>query len=136
MRASQPQDWNSFSIMSALALSWGVPTLLAAEAMSRFQSLWSWALSRESNFCSLEACWASLLLEKPSMAGLLSSAPRAARERVPASAEASRRGSFADHGRRMGKPRDTGGRGMQRGLDDTTDTRFPICPETSRKWPV
>src|ERR1051325_2913400 len=102
MRASQPQDWNIFSIMSALALSWGVPTLLAPEDISLFQSSWSWALSRESNFCSSAACCAALAEEKPSMAGLASSAARAPRERPPARAEARNRGSFADHGRRMG----------------------------------
>src|SRR5882724_5460904 len=102
MRASQPQDWNNFSIISALALSWGAPTLLAPEDISLFQSLCCCAESSASNFCSRLCSWPALALEKPSMAGGLSPAASALRERVPARAEASRVRVFADHRRRMG----------------------------------
>src|ERR1700742_267672 len=102
MRASQPQDWNSFSIISALALSWGVPTLLAPEAISLFQSLWRWAESKASNFCSSAACCEAPASEKPTIAGGLSPAARALRERLPARAVPNTARNFADHGRRMG----------------------------------
>src|SRR5690348_17336418 len=112
MRASQPQDWNCFSMVSALALSWGVPTLLAAEAMSLFQALWSSELMPASNFCSRAISWSASAAVKPRM-GLGSA--RALREAALKPAAARNQVNFADI-RPMGDLAD--GEGGDGGLDD------------------